>query len=183
MYDCFCGSEWGSPEKWYERYILGIKDDPSPELIFGSMVDKKIQADPTFLPELERFPAMQYKMFATWNKIKMIGYADGWHRAELKLKDDKTGRAQWTQAKADSSGQFTFYLAMMYIQEQVEPGVVKIFVDWMETEKTKAGKIRFVKDMKVKRFITKRTRVQVLDFLGEIEKVVMQMQDYVRKHD
>lgn len=189
QYDCFAGKEWGSPEKWYQRYFLNVKDEPTEELIFGSYVDKKIQEDLTFLPKLERFPNMQFKMSAEYNRIKMVGYADGWCRKTLRLTDYKTGKAgsyQWTQKKADATGQLTFYAAMIYITYNIDPSNIGFQIDWLPTVKDSEGKLSLIDGMFADGFTTfktKRSMVQVAQMLANIERTVAAMQEYVRNHD
>ncbi len=180
-YDCFTSKDWGNPEKWYRRYILGEKEPPSPQLLFGSKVDKQIQNDPTFLPELERFPNMQFRMEVVYKKINLIGYADGWDEKK-RLKDDKTGETPWTKKRADETGQLTYYLAMIYLMYGIRPEEVELQIDWLPTIQNADLSISFVKDFKVQTFKTKRTMVDVLKMLANIEKTCLEMQKYVRNH-
>lgn len=181
---CFDDETWGDKEKWYERYVLGLKEKPSRELLFGSKIDKLLQSDPTFLPELERFPYQQYKLEANYKGIPLIGFADDWDPySDIKrLSDSKTGKNPWTQKKANETGQLTMYATMLYLNEGIKPEQIEFYIKWMQTVQHADLSIDFVKDMKVKTFKTKRKMSDVLKFMNRIEKVHEDMQKYAENH-
>lgn len=182
---CFDDEQWGDPEKWYQRYILGIQEKPTPELLFGSKIDKLIQNDPTFLPDLERFAIQQHKLKPFYNDIPLVGIFDQWdpYSDRKRLADDKTGKNPWTQAKANETGQLTMYATLLYLEEGIKPEEIDFSIRWMPTELRADMTIGFVKDMKVQTFNTKRTLVDVYKFLVRIEKTYKAMQEYVENHD
>ena len=63
-------------DQWFRQYILGERSS-SPEMFFGSMIDKRIQTDPTFMPDLPRYELMQYKMKVNFNGLLLFGTPDG----------------------------------------------------------------------------------------------------------
>lgn len=178
--------EYSDPERWYRQYVLNQKDPPTPQLIFGSMIDKKIQEDPTFLPELERFPKAQYEMKATLitptDKIKLIGFADGWDHNQYRLKDDKTGVSPWTQARADKTGQFTWYLLELFLMHSIKPEQVQCQIDWIPTQQNADLSISLVKPVKIQTFYTKRTMTDILKMAKWIENVRAKMIEYAKNH-
>lgn len=181
-FNCFSDKQWGDKEEWYRRYVLGIKPPPTRQLLFGSMIDKKIQDDPTFLPELERFPKMQYEMKPVYNKIPLIGFADGWDPKKLRLKDDKTGVTPWTQKRADETGQITMYLFMLYLMHGIKPEQVECRIDWLPTVQNADLSIMFAKPFKIQSFYTKRSLTDILKFAKQIETVWSDMEQYAKKH-
>lgn len=181
---CFDDKDWGNPEKWYTQYVLGIREKPSRELLFGSMIDKQLQNDTEFLPDLERLPYLQYKLEAEYKGIKLLGYPDGWDpdSTPKRMNDFKTGKNAWTQKKADETGQLTMYATILYLSEGIKPEEIDFQIDWMETVQNADLSIGFVKNMKVKTFHTKRTMADVLKFLSRIEKTRKAMIEYCKKH-
>lgn len=177
-------NQWGDPEKWYQRYILGIKEKPSKELLFGSFVDKEIQNNPEFLPELERFPFQQHTLKPFYKDIPLIGIFDQWdpYPEQKRLADDKTGKNPWTQKKADETGQLTMYATLLYLAEEINPKEIDFQIRWLETTQHADLSIGFVKDMQPKYFDTKRTVSDVLVFLGWIERTYKEMQAYTKAH-
>ncbi len=172
--------EWNA-KQWHDKYILKLLPEITPELTFGSYVDKKIQADPKFLPHLERFPIMQHKMFMEFDGIPMIGYADHFDREGLRLKDDKTGRKPWDKKRADTTGQLTLYAFFLYKMEGIKPDSMKFSIDWLPTH-IKDGKICFIepnhKKLKPVTIHTKRTMRDILEFGSRIKRVWQEMEAY-----
>jgi len=185
--------EWRAGD-WYKRYVLKEEQVKSPELEFGSMVDTRIQNDPTFLPELVRYHILQHEMRATFDKIPLIGYADTYNpkigihgglsdpKSKVfkggKLRDYKTGRKPWDQKRADETGQLTMYLFMLYLQDRsIKPEDVELFIDWLPTH-IEDGKITFIEPVIIRTFKTKRTMRDILEFGQRIKKTWAEMEDY-----
>lgn len=170
--------EWNKSQ-WYKKYILGELPEMTPELEFGSYVDKRIQSDADFLPALERYPIMQHKMTGTFNKIPLIGYADGFdpNPKKMRLKDDKTGRKPWDQKRADETGQLTMYLFMLYLRDKIQPEDVECYIDWLPTH-IEDGKIVFIKEGDIRTFKTRRSMREVLAFGQRIKDTWEQMEAY-----
>lgn len=178
----FADPTWGSPEKWYDTYILG-KRQSSKELIFGTMMDKLIQEDPTFCPSLPRYPHMQYQLDVKYKNIPLTGKPDGLDLDNFILADYKSGRGEWTQQKADSTEQLTAYLLFIYLKHKIQPDKFTCRIHWIPTKHTHDFKIAY-RDKKIVpvTFTTKRTMLDLLKFMGKITKTVKEMQAYVRQH-
>ncbi len=170
--------EWDN-EQWYRNYLLGQKDPPTKELMFGSYVDKKIQSDPTFLPKLTRYSNLQFGMSVVFNRIPLIGYADAWESELPAMRDYKTGKKPWDQKRADETGQLTMYALMTFIQEKIKPEDIRFFIDWMPTQENGDFSISFVKDMKIQTFETRRTMNDILAFGSRINQTVKDMHTYI----
>src|ERR1035437_708839 len=148
--------EYSDPERWYRQYVLGERGPATPELLFGGKVDKRIQEDPTFLPDLERFKVMQHTMNPVYNKIPLIGYADHYDPG-LRLADDKTGRKVWDQARANKTGQLTMYLAMIYLMTGIKPEKIDCYIRWIPTVLKADMTVDFAMPVHFETFKTKRT--------------------------
>ncbi len=182
---CFSNPDYpkySNPEKWYQSYILGKWEDPTPQLLFGGITDKRIQNDPDFLPELERFPEAQHELDIIYSGIELYGLADGYDSANLRLKDDKTGVSPWTQGRADKTGQLTMYCLILYLRDGIKPEKVKCQIDWLPTVQNADLSIDFVKPIKIHTFYTKRTMVDLLKFITYIKKTVKAMEKYANNH-
>lgn len=172
--------EW-SPEQWFDTYMLG-KRSSSKEMEFGSMVDKRIQEDPAFLPMLERYAIMQHPMKASLGDIPLIGYADHFDRAGFRVKDDKTGKKAWDQKRADDTGQLTMYCLLLWLTEKIPPEKLRLYIEWIPTKEAGDFSIQF-RDKPVVPVIfeTKRTMGDVLKFGNRIKTTLVAAEAYARK--
>ena len=183
-YSAIASFHWNKGQ-WYSSYVLKEPRRTSPEMDFGSMIDKKIQNDPKFLPKLERYPIMQFKMTATFDGIPLIGYGDHFDQDKLRLKDDKTGRDPWSQARADGKSshkweQFDMYLFMLYLTHKIRPEDVDLQVDWIPTQ-LEDGKVSLVKKGLFHSFKTKRNMTQVLQYGQKIKDTWVAMEAYAAR--
>jgi len=170
-----------SPEKWYKNYVLNEPRESSPELDFGSKIDKKLQKDSKYLPEVKRLTHLQYELKTTVKNIKLIGYPDALDIENPELIDYKTGRVSWDQKRADDTLQLTMYLWMIYNILKIPPEKFKCSIIWLPTH-IKKGKIALVRPIKPQTFYTKRTMVDILKFGQSIIETRSKMIDYYNKH-
>lgn len=185
--------QW-NPSQWYAKYVAKELPEVTPELEFGSMVDKKIQDNPKFLPKLVRYPVLQHEMRGTFDGIPLLGFADAYrppsvHKVtkakvmstfKCALRDYKTGRKDWTQKRADETGQITMYLLMLWLRDKIKPEDVECYIDWLPTH-IKDGKITFIKEGDIHTFKTKRTMADVLKFGNHIKKTWVEMEEYATR--
>lgn len=172
--------EW-NPEEWFESYYLG-KKKTSKEMEFGSVVDKKLQTDPTYLPFVPRYEHMQYPMQIMFGKIPLVGIPDGLNLTDsLVLADYKTGKKAWNKKRADETGQLTMYLLMLYVTKKITPEKFKLFIHWLPTKENGDFSISFVEPIEkyYKVFETKRTMLDVLNFGAYINETYEKMRKYV----
>lgn len=180
--------EWNK-DQWWRKYIGKEIPEITPELAFGSMVDKRLQEDPKYLPNIVRYPILQHEMRCTYAGIPLIGIADTYAPPDTDvdrkkipwpaLRDYKTGRKPWDKKRADETGQLTMYCLMLWEIEKIRPEDVELYIDWMPTH-IKDGKIEFIKEGEVKSFRTKRTMRQVVDFGQRIVDTYAAMHEYCR---
>lgn len=178
--------EW-NPTQWYKKYVLKELPIDTPELRFGSMIDKKVQDDPTFLPELVRYPVLQHEMRTIFDGIPLLGFADtyrprvrpakGRESLTAALRDYKTGRKPWDQKRANETGQLTMYLLMLWQQHKIRPEDVECYIDWLPTH-IKDGEIAFIEPVKIHTFKTKRTMHELLTFGQRIKDTYAAMEEY-----
>lgn len=171
------------PEQWYNRYILAIEEQPSPEMIFGKFVGDKLTQAPDFMPAIPRLKIfeheLRYTLLAkTKTPIPMIGFMDA-HTPKYLMDEYKTGKKPWDQDRADSHGQIDMYLLMHYLLTKIPPEKMKVRIFWMPTKQNGDFSISFVGENNVLPFETKRTMQQVLAFGQRIQKTVKDMENYV----
>lgn len=185
--------EW-NPRQWYEKYVEK-QEFTSPAMEFGKMIDKKVQDDPTFLPELIRYPVQQHEMRTMWNGIPLLGFSDQYRppfkdlfhgkivitkNGTLAVRDLKTGKLSkpWTQKRADETGQLTMYLFMLYLMDKkIKVGDAELYIDWLPTH-IKDGQIALVEPVKVHTFQTKRSMTEILKFGQRIKDTWVAMEEY-----
>lgn len=187
--------EWNKGQ-WYRKYVLKELPEDTPELLFGKMIDERIQAEPDFLPELVRYPVLQHEMRTEFNGIPLLGFADAYQPASTKVKsggqspsvnktcaairDYKTGRKPWDQKRADETGQLTMYLFMLWLRDKTKPEEVEGYIDWLPTH-IEDGKIAFIEPVTIHTFKTKRTMREVLAFGQRIKDTWVQMEQYCQR--
>lgn len=178
--------EWNK-DQWYRRYILKELSEITPELKFGSFVDKKIESDPNYLPAIIRYPVMQYKMISEWGDIPLVGIADTYRPRPNRLvkvtpaiRDYKTGRKPWDRTRANETGQLTMYCLLLWQLHRIRPEEVELWIDWMPTHYVDR-EIQFIKEGEVRSFKTSRTMGDVLEFGQRIEDTYRSMIEYVAR--
>jgi hypothetical protein len=167
---------------WFNKYINGGETTPSKEMRFGSFVDKKIQDDPTFIPDLKREVSLQYKMHCPLSDFHLIGIPDAIDLEKKVLRDYKTGKQNWTQSRADSTGQLTWYLLMVYLIHQVDPSEYECYIDWLETMEDPEGNIMLKQPAVPQVFKTKRNKKDILVLASEIINIRKEMEDFARSY-
>lgn len=189
----FSSSQYSSwvwnKEEWFQAYILNKRFEGNAETRFGSKIGKKLEKDPTFLPQIPRHSKMEQPFNAIISDIPLVGYADTFcDKTFKKLGEFKTGVAEWNQKRVDDAHQLTMYCLLNYITNKIPPEEVDIFLAWMPTQKKESGnfevEINFVEQIEknIKIFKTKRTMTDILKFANEIKKVVKLMEKYAKKH-
>ena len=170
-----------SPEQWYSRYILGEKQEDTPEMVFGKTVGERLASDPAYLPQVPRLSVFEHPMRCKFGKIPLVGYADT-YEPKSKLYEYKTGKKEWDQKRADEHGQIDMYLLMHYLIEKVRPEDVEVKLMWLPTQQNGDFSISFIDENDVKIFSTRRTLLQVLEFGQKISKTVKAMDEYIHTH-
>jgi hypothetical protein len=173
------------PKQWYDSYILDIKQS-SPEMEFGSKIGKRIENDPTYLPEIIRHNKMEHGFKVNFNGITLVGYADTFcDITNKKLGEFKTGVKKWDQKRVNEHGQLTMYCLMNYITNKIKPEEMDITLYWMPTKKSEEGdfNVTIEFDGPIKKFKTKRTMTNILKFGAEINETYKKMELYIQNYD
>lgn len=195
------------PEQWYQKYIVHgpcIRGDEktgfcfiakmysfvcpviakSKEMDFGSLIGKKLETNPKFLPIVPRHNKMEHEFKCKFGKLELVGYSDSFCLITLKkLAEYKTGKKAWDQKRVDEHGQLTMYLLMHYLITKIKPeDMEEIMLVWMPTQDNGDFSISFIEPIEknIKIFYTKRTMMDILQFGKRINSVVKQMEEYAK---
>lgn len=172
------------PEQWYQKYVLNIQQDTTKEMEFGSAIGKKLELDPSFLPQIQRHNKMEHEFVVKFGKLQLIGFADSFcDKTFKKLAEFKTGKKAWDQKRADEHGQIDMYLLMNYIINKVKPEEVEVDLVWMPTQDNSDFSISFVEPIvdNIKIFRTKRTMADILRFGERIKRTYKDMEAYAER--
>jgi hypothetical protein len=162
------------PEQWFERYVIGKKQEESSAMAFGKLIGEQYPYEPTFVRE--------YKIQSRLGDIRLIGYIDAFDLKNQKLIELKTGR-NWDLKKAQNHGQLDLYCAMLFAQHKIHPADLDIKLVWLATEEDGDFSTKFIKDMKPVIFPIKKSMVDVLNMLARVKRTYAQMLQYVDKYN
>jgi hypothetical protein len=151
---------------------------------FGSYVDKRIQEDPNFYPDLPRYERMQHRMTGIpFAHLKLTGIPDGLNfKINKILADYKTGKNEWTIKRAKETGQLKFYLLLLWITERFNPEDFECRIHWLPTKENESFEIVFVEEGKFQTFVVRHKMSDILKFGQKILKVHKEMEEYCEKH-
>lgn len=176
-----------SPEQWYDRYVLCLPTQQTNEMLFGSTIGKKLETDPTFLPQIQRHSKMEHPFEnIKFGNLVLVGYADTFCDITFKKLDEfKTGKKAWDQKRVDNHGQIDMYLLMNWIKNKIKPEEVAVRLWWMPTQDNGDFSISFVEPIEknIKVFTTKRTMRDIMNFGLRIRKVYAEMEKYVEQRE
>lgn len=185
--------DWNK-KQWFDRYILEKKSPATPELDFGKIFGSLLEVGDNE-HNIERLGIPEYEILTKYKKIPLIGYLDSWDAETKTILEYKTGVKLWDKKRVDDHGQLTFYAALLYLAHKIRPEDVTMRLIWCATEKVHGEtvikelpngemyesqdySIKFIENMTPRVFATKRTSVEVLRFLGEIERQYADMEAY-----
>ena len=170
-----------SPEQWYKKYVMGVEQPTSKEMIFGKTVGERIASDPEYLPKLPRLPIFEHKLLCTLEDIPLIGFIDSYDQDNKILYEYKTGRNMWSKKRVDDHGQIDMYLLLLFLQEKIRPEEVTCKLFWLPTH-YENKEITFIDENRVIAFPTKRTIVDISNFRTYIIETRAKMIQYYENH-
>lgn len=178
-------------EKWYQSYVLGIREPSNPRMDFGKRVGTRLETDPTYIPQIPRH-TMEYGIGQEGNecklgKIALVGFMDSYDPDKKIISEFKTSSANgWNQDKVDDSyksgGQLTFYCLLLLLKENISPEDITIKLYHLVTQEGGDFSISFKSPFTINIFETKRTTSEVLKFGASIIKQRKEMEKYILDH-
>lgn len=170
-------------EGWYKKYILNEPTPTNKYMMFGSMIGKKLETDPTFLPSVPRQSVMEFGVEAEYKGIKMVGYFDSFCPDTLILQEYKTSRKYgWSQGKVDKHGQLTFYYMLLNLAHKIKPKDVTCNLHHLETETDDNEDVQLVDPFTLRSFSTTRTLKDIANLKKEILLTRQEMMSYAQQH-
>lgn len=181
-----------SKNRYIRNYFYGEKDAGNHYQDFGSKVAKAQETGEetddhivnmlvTLLP---RYPRREHEIRAdlkTQNGVvTLLGKMDQFHDVTLALRDTKTGKVPWTQAKAEKCRQLKHYSALVYLKYGKLPP--EAWIDWAETEwrNDDDGEAYLALTGKVESFRVKPTLQDILEYLALASRVAQEIDEVYR---
>jgi len=170
-------------EQWYRSYVLGERTPPNAVMQGGIDVGSRIILDPLFLPSIPRPEVFEQQLSAVIWDIRITGHLDGFSPSVPCIDEYKTSsnKSRWTQAKVDNWGQLTFYCLLVYLHYSIKPETLKLRLFSIPMIET--GHFEVIQQGEPIVFETKRTLLDVLNFIIEIKHVHKEMLEYIKNHE
>lgn len=170
-------------EEWYQSYVLGIKKPSNRRMDFGSAVGKRIESDPTYIPQLPR-GVMEYGVEVKMGNIDLVGFFDSYNEGELIIDEFKTSSPTgWSQDKVDEHDQLTMYCLLLMLKHNIKPEQVRIRLHHMHTIESGDFSIKFASPFTIDTYETRRDTKRTLMFGAEIIKQRKEMEQYIKNHE
>lgn len=170
-------------EQWYQRYVLGKRMATTKEIDFGSLVDKRIQNDPSYIPKIPRGTSLQHTITLPFGNFSLTGLFDIFDEVITFIGEVKTGKAEWDQERVDKHDQITMYCLLLYLKDNILPDGVKLKLYWLPTCENADFSISFARPFKIHEFETKRSLEQCLNFAAEVVNIRKEMEQYILNHE
>lgn len=170
------------PKEYIDVYVNGNRRE-SKYMDFGKMIaysledrmEKACIDAETARSIIEEPKELEKKIMVDFYGIPLYGILDGYNPGEIK--EYKTGKNGWTQARVDKDEQLTFYAIMVSISEKLKPEDIKIELTWLETYDDIDGEIHLTG--KHKSFQTRRTQSDIIRIYPKIKKVWIGIEELV----
>lgn len=177
-----------SPEEWFQSYVLGIKKPSNKRMEYGSIVGKRIENDPSYIPQLPREGVCEYGVEVKMGKIDLVGYMDSFCIDKKIINEFKTSSPfGWNQDKVDDTykagGQLTFYCLLLLLKEKIKSEDLTIKLHHLHTSEKGDFTISFASPFTIDTYITKRTTAEVLKFGSTIIQQRKAMEKYILEHE
>lgn len=108
--------------------------------------------------------------------IHMIGFADHYCDKTLVLHENKTSdnRKKWNKKSVDTHTQLTMYALLLHIQDKVKPDDIKMQLNYIPV-RIVGTTYKLPDPVEVLSYPTKRTNIQVIQYVGYVKDVVKEM--------
>lgn len=169
-----------SKEDWYKRYILNEADPPNAAMLYGSKVGDSIGTDESLVPTLVPPGVKEYSLKGNIEDIFMVGFADHYCPDTYVLNENKTTDkpGKWNQKSVDEHGQLTMYALLLFLQDRVKPEAVKMYLNYIPVCIGNDFDYYLPTPPTYTAIETKRTTLQILNFITELKDTVKEMEAY-----
>ena len=166
-----------SPAKWYDSYVLGVKEPPNHEMLAGSRIGDLIGTPDSPIPDLTPPGVKEFEMRAEFEGMRLIGFADHYCTDTLVLHENKTSpnKSRWSKKKVDEHKQLTMYALLLNLKYDVEPEDIDMYINFIPL--TIIG-LDYQPLLNWRQFKTKRTKQDLEDYKKHIVRIVELMNEY-----
>lgn len=173
--------EW-DPEQWYQRYVMNIRDPENIQMKFGKKIGEKLASDPTFMPDVLRYPQFEKSLEAEVFGIKIIGFLDSFDPETKAFFEYKTSSntKKWKQQSAYEHGQILMYMLLIWINYGVTPENIKSSLFYIPVHEIN-GKMKLT-TLPNQSFSVSHTTQEVLKFGSKIKNITIEMERYAQAH-
>lgn len=177
-----------SPDRYIRQYVHGAAGFENSGMTFGKGMSDALEKgaeDGDALMEavvalLPRYAKPEHEIVVDLKTPKgvvvLLGKLDTFDPKTLKMREYKSGRVAWTQARADRHRQLLHYAALIYLKHGRIPP--EAWLDWVETEETD-GEVRFTGT--IRSFKVEITMRDVLEYLADVSRVAREIDEAYRK--
>jgi hypothetical protein len=130
------------------------------------------------------YSKVEHPFKVVFNGIPLVGYADTFcDETKRKIRDYKTSKVKWDQAKCDEHPQATMYVLMNYISHKIPPEEVEFVFDVYKTREHGDFTVSFAEPIVPTSYTTRRTMTDILRFGQRINKTVEDMITYANSRE
>jgi hypothetical protein len=170
-------------EKWAAKYLDGIQDPPSKEMLFGNEVGGKLASDPTFLPDVPRYAQFEKKLEGKIGTINLLGFIDSFCPTGKHVHEYKTSSnvKKWNQKSVDTHGQLDFYLLLIYLNYKLPPESVNVALHYIPVEEGNDFNMK-LSNAPIQSFSTKRSTMDIIKFGAKLKKTFDKMCKFAEQY-
>lgn len=182
-YSQFSSWDW-SKEQWFDKYILGIEEPPSPAMTFGNTVGDTLGTPESMVPQLREVPGIkEYKMRVKMGNMFLVGYADHHCPDTLFLNENKTSQNanRWTQKSVDEHKQLDMYGLLLFLQDGVKPEDVRMRLNYIPVVQGGDFMLSLTDPVECYHFETRRTTADITRYSAYIQQTRKEQLEYVKK--
>mgnify|MGYP003393993590 CR=1 FL=1 len=170
-------------DEWAKKYLLGIATPANKLMEFGKTVGELIATNPKFLPIVPRYEIFEKELKFKVGKIPLVGYIDSFSEDPLAMFEYKTysKKDKWTQKVAQDHGQLLMYQAGLWLLYDTPPEKIGCELVAIQVEETGDFQMTLSK-APVQIFEVKHTKIEVLNFLVELQKTYKDMEKFALEY-
>lgn len=164
-----------SPERYIRHYIYHEETYVTKEMCFGGYIARELEKGKSdnllidmLVSVVPKYAKSEYKLDVDLEGIKLFGIFDSFCPKTKNIIEYKTGKAPWTQKRADEHGQLHFYALMVWLKYKKIP---KVKLVWIQTISGDGIEITG----EVKEFEVEIKLIDILKMANRIKKVAYEI--------
>ncbi len=178
-------SSWDyDKDQWFNKYVMGIEEPPSPAMTFGNTVGDTLGLPHSMVPQLREVPGIkEYKMRVKMGNMFLVGYADHHCPETLFLNENKTSQntKKWDQKSVDEHKQLDMYALLLFLQDNVKPEDLKMRLNYIPVIQGGDFLLSLPNPVECYHFETSRTTRDITKYSAYIQQTRADQLAYVKK--